>query len=88
MATVCKPSTKPTIRSLNLRRACSASVIPRSPVLASPAPINTPAMRDSDDGKLGFWSVVAIGIGIGGMVGGTSTNARCGTSTWRLMRLA
>jgi hypothetical protein len=47
-------------------------------------------MRDSDDGKLGFWSVVAIaiGIGIGGMVGGTSTNARCGTSTWRLMRLA
>jgi hypothetical protein len=47
-------------------------------------------MRDSDDGKLGFWSVVAIaiGIGIGGMVGGTFTNARCGTSTWRLMRLA
>jgi hypothetical protein len=43
-------------------------------------------MRDSNDGKLGFWSVVAIGIG--GMVGGTFTNARCGTSTWRLMRLA
>ena len=30
--------------------------------------MNTPSMSNADDGKLGFWPVVAIGIG--GMVGG------------------